>query len=135
MGNCARRESVSNYQCSPIIAHHLLMHSNASSNRTGRSDSLREGWIDTGTALLCLVPLLLTTYLPLPDLPDHLARQYILRDWASSPQLQVLSYSAWDAVAAGVPTDLLLTDLRFQRGEPNGLALAFHARSKNPDIA
>ena len=45
------------------------------------------------------------------------------------------SYSAWDAVAAGVPTDLLLTDLRFQRGEPNGLALAFHARSKNPDIA
>jgi DNA-binding NtrC family response regulator len=45
------------------------------------------------------------------------------------------SYSAWDAVAAGVPIDLLLTDLRFQRGEPNGLALAFHARSKNPNIA
>jgi CheY-like chemotaxis protein len=45
------------------------------------------------------------------------------------------SYSAWDAVAGGVPIDLLLTDLRFQHGEPNGLALAFHARAKNPDIA
>jgi hypothetical protein len=74
------------------------MHSNASSNRTGRSDSLREGWIDTGTALLCLVPLLLTTYLPLPDLPDHLARQYILRDWASSPQLQVFYVVHWSLV-------------------------------------
>jgi DNA-binding NtrC family response regulator len=45
------------------------------------------------------------------------------------------SYSAWDAVAAGVPMDMLLTDLWFRHGEPNGLALAFHARSKNPDIA
>ena len=45
------------------------------------------------------------------------------------------SYSAWDAVAAGVPMDLLMTDLRFPNGEPNGLALAFHARSRHPEIA
>ena len=40
-----------------------------------------------------MLPLLLTAHLPLADLPDHLARQYILRDWASSPVLQSITKS------------------------------------------
>ena len=61
--------------------------------------------------------------------------QQALKNTGHTITYHTSSYSAWDAVAAGVPIDLLLTDLRFQRGEPNGLALAFHARAKHPDIA
>ena len=60
--------------------------------------------------------------------------QQALKNTGHTITYHTSSYSAWDAVAAGVPMDLLLTDLRFQNGEPNGLALAFHARAKNPDI-
>lgn len=74
------------------------MHSHASWNRTRHSDSLREAWIDTGIALLCILPLLLTAHLPLSDLPNHLARQYILRDWATSPSLQMFYLIHWRLV-------------------------------------
>ncbi|WP_428483735.1 hypothetical protein [Rhodopila sp.] len=58
----------------------------------------RDGWIDVLVGLLCILPLLLTAHLPLSDLPNHLARQYILRDWASSPSLQQFYYIHWDLV-------------------------------------
>ena len=42
--------------------------------------------------------------------------------------------TAWDAVVDGSRIDLLLADLRFPRGQPNGVALALHARSKHPNM-
>lgn len=63
--------------------------------------STREPWdrvIDAGVVLLCIAPLLLTAHLPLTDLPNHLARQYILRDWASSPWFQQFYYIRWALV-------------------------------------
>ncbi len=54
--------------------------------------------LDVLAGLLCVLPLLLTAHLPLTDLPNHLARQYILRDWASSPLLQTFYYIQWDLV-------------------------------------
>ena len=77
-------------------------------NTAGRHDLLvtqrvhpglaRAAWIDTGIAILCILPLLLTAHIPLDDLPDHLARQYILRDWAQSPMLQQYYYIQWGMV-------------------------------------
>jgi hypothetical protein len=61
----------------------------------------RAAWdraIDAGVALLCVMPLLLTAHLPLTDLPNHLARQYILRDWASSPWFQQFYDIHWALV-------------------------------------
>lgn len=58
----------------------------------------REAWIDGVIGVLCILPLLLTAHLPLVDLPGHLARQYIIRDWASSPYLQAFYYVHWSLV-------------------------------------
>ncbi len=60
--------------------------------------TLREAAFDGLAALLCILPLLLTAHLPLTDLPNHLARQYILRDWASSPALQAFYAIHWALV-------------------------------------
>jgi hypothetical protein len=49
---------------------------------------MREAWIDGLIGVVCILPLLLTAHLPLADLPSHMALQYIIRDWASSPYLQ-----------------------------------------------
>jgi CheY-like chemotaxis protein len=40
------------------------------------------------------------------------------------------SVDAWDAITSGASIDLLLVDLRFPPGQPNGVALAHHARMK-----
>ena len=61
-------------------------------------DAVRAAWIDTGVAILCILPLLLTAHVPVSDLPNHLARQYILRDWAQSPMLQQYYYIQWGLV-------------------------------------
>jgi len=63
-----------------------------------RRQSAREEGIDCLIAAVCILPLLLTAHLPLTDLPNHLARQYILRDWASSPYLQTFYYVHWALV-------------------------------------
>jgi len=54
--------------------------------------------IDAALLLLAVSPLLLTAHLPLSDLPNHLARQYILRDWADSPALQSFYTYHWTLV-------------------------------------
>lgn len=58
----------------------------------------RAAWLDCLIAVVCILPLLLTAHLPLADLPSHLARQYIIRDWASSPTLQAFYYVQWALV-------------------------------------
>lgn len=61
--------------------------------------SLRhQAWIDCLIAAICILPLLLTVHLPLTDLPNHLARQYILRDWSGSPYLQTFYAVHWALV-------------------------------------
>jgi hypothetical protein len=45
-------------------------------------------WIDVLIGFLAISPLLLTAHIPLVDLPNHLARQYILRDVSTSNALQ-----------------------------------------------
>lgn len=62
------------------------------------TSTARDAWIDSLIGLICIVPLLLTTHLPLVDLPGHLARQYVIRDWASSPYLQSFYYVKWALV-------------------------------------
>src|SRR5689334_20409201 len=54
--------------------------------------------IDLAAAFLCVLPLLLTAHIPLTDLPNHLARQYIIRDIASSPILQNYYVVHWSFV-------------------------------------
>jgi hypothetical protein len=58
-------------------------------------DSRRQVWIDSLIGMVSILPLLLTAHLPLSDLPAHLARLYILKDWASSPYLQTFYYFHW----------------------------------------
>lgn len=58
----------------------------------------RDTRIDCLIAVLCILPLLLTAHLPLTDLPNHLARQFILRDWSSSPYLQTFYDVRWALV-------------------------------------
>src|ERR1700710_926963 len=67
-------------------------------NRLRRQTSRQAIWVDALVAAACILPLLLTAHLPLTDLPNHLARQYILRDWASSPFLQTFYYIRWELV-------------------------------------
>jgi hypothetical protein len=55
-------------------------------------------WLDALAILAAILPLLVTAHLPLTDLPNHLARQYIIRDWASSPALQAFYYVRWALV-------------------------------------
>jgi hypothetical protein len=57
--------------------------------------AVRDRLIDIAVLLFCVAPLLLTAHLPLSDLPNHLARQYVLRDWASSPYLQQFYTYHW----------------------------------------
>lgn len=58
----------------------------------------RHAAIDGIAALLCILPLLLTAHLPLTDLANHLARQVILRDWATSPAFQQFYAIHWALV-------------------------------------
>lgn len=55
----------------------------------------RAAWIDAAILAATLLPLGLTAHLPLSDLPNHLARQYVLRDWANTPALQTYYGYHW----------------------------------------
>lgn len=63
-----------------------------------RDYAVRDVWIDLGAALLCILPFLLTAHLPLTDLPNHLARQVILRDWSHSAAFQRFYDIHWGLV-------------------------------------
>lgn len=67
-------------------------------DQTKRLLEFRTAAIDCAIALVSILPLLLTGHLPLTDLPDHLARQYILRDLAHSPILQSFYEVHWALV-------------------------------------
>ena len=54
--------------------------------------------VDAGILLATLVPLLLTAHLPLSDLPNHLARQQVLHDWAGSATLRGFYTVHWALV-------------------------------------
>ena len=54
--------------------------------------------IDGLISIVLIVPFLVTTYLPLGDLPNHLARQHILVEWATSPDLQLFYYYKFSLV-------------------------------------
>jgi hypothetical protein len=58
----------------------------------------RAFWVDCLIAVIAILPLLLTAHLPLTDLPNHLARQYILRDWSNSTALQSFYLVHWALV-------------------------------------
>jgi hypothetical protein len=72
---------------------------------------LASGGIDGIVLLLAILPLLLTAHLALGDLPGHLAGQYVLRDWPSSPVLQSTYQIHW-AVVPNLALDLFVTAVR-----------------------
>jgi hypothetical protein len=45
-------------------------------------------WIDVLIGILAVSPLFLTAHIPLVDLPNHLARQYVIKDISTSSALQ-----------------------------------------------
>lgn len=65
---------------------------------TKRRLEIRETAIDWTIAAISIVPLLITQHLPLTDLPNHLARQYVLRDIAGSKVLQTFYEVHWSLV-------------------------------------
>jgi hypothetical protein len=67
--------------------------------------------IDATILAATLIPLLLTAHLPLSDLPNHLARQFVLRDWAASPTLQTYYGYDW-ALVPNLALELFVTALR-----------------------
>lgn len=71
----------------------------------------RDRLIDGAILLACLVPLLITAHLPLSDLPNHLARQFLLRDWAGSPAAQTFYSYEWRLVP-NLALELLVVALR-----------------------
>jgi len=79
----------------------LMAHADTVAGRDYRSfgaSPAREAWIDVLVGVICILPLLLTAHLPLVDLPGHLARQYVIRDWANSTYLQQFYYVQWALV-------------------------------------
>src|SRR3954452_15194401 len=75
------------------------------------ADRVRAAWVDTSVAVVSILPLLLTQHLPLADLPNHLARMYILRDWAASPELQAFYVPHW-ALVPNLALDIFVLVLR-----------------------
>src|SRR4051794_11303107 len=65
---------------------------------TPRRHRISDNLLDAAISLLAILPLLLTRHLPLVDLPNHLARQFILRDLADSPVLQKFYEVHWALV-------------------------------------
>ena len=55
-------------------------------------------WIDNLINLFLILPFLITSYLPLTDLPNHLERQHILSDLTTSPALQNYYHYGWQLV-------------------------------------
>ena len=71
---------------------------------------------------------------------DDTAYLYVVQRVLKGLGHQVRAYSnshdAWDAVTRkDDPIDLLLADLRFPTGQPNGVALALRARVNHPNMA
>jgi hypothetical protein len=66
--------------------------------RYALSASAANAIVDLFIAAFCILPLLLTAHLPLVDLPNHLARQVIIRDLPNSPYLQQFYQVQWDLV-------------------------------------
>jgi hypothetical protein len=58
----------------------------------------RSALADAAVLLAGVVPLLLTAHVPLVDLPNHLARQYVLRDLPTSAALQQFYWVRWGFV-------------------------------------
>jgi hypothetical protein len=84
----------------------------AAATATPRQASpINQAAIDILVALVCILPLLLTAHLPLTDLPNHLARQYILRDWADSPILQQFYTIHW-ALVPNLALEIVVIALR-----------------------
>ena len=79
--------------------------------QTWMTQQTRDGWIDAGLLFISILPLLLTTHLPLADLQNHLARQYVLRDWAHSPVLQAIYQIRW-ALVPNLALDLFVLVVR-----------------------
>lgn len=77
-----------------------------------RAFSLPDVWVDVIIAILCIFPLLLTAHIPMEDLPNHLARQYVLRDWAHSPDLQRYYYIQW-ALVPNLALELFFLTVRW----------------------
>lgn len=71
----------------------------------------RETALDFAIAFIAILPFLLTRHLPLNDLPDHLARQYILRDWAGSQILQTYYNVHW-ALVPNLALDIFVVGAR-----------------------
>jgi hypothetical protein len=68
------------------------------------------GSLAAATLLIALTPLILTSHLPLSDLPNHLARQYVLRDLPDSPALQQFYTVRW-ALVPNLALELFCTPL------------------------
>jgi hypothetical protein len=64
----------------------------------GRLWPKRDIFVDCLITLILSLPFLITPYLPLTDLPNHLARQHILSDWMTSPALQQYYNYKWQLV-------------------------------------
>ncbi|MBS0640639.1 MAG: hypothetical protein JSS43_12245, partial [Proteobacteria bacterium] len=80
-------------------------------------------WIDAAVVAVTILPLLLTQHLPLADLPNHLARMYILRDWHNSPNLQAFYVPHW-ALVPNLALELFVLALRPVLS-PDGAVRAF----------
>lgn len=75
----------------------------------GRSVGSRA--IDGFIALIAILPLLLTAHLPLADLPNHIGRQFILRDLSVSPILQQFYEVHW-ALVPNLAMDIFVAGAR-----------------------
>jgi hypothetical protein len=61
-------------------------------------DRSRAWVIDCAILAFAIVPLFLTAHVPLFDMPNHIARQYVIRDIATSPTLQQFYFVEWALV-------------------------------------
>src|SRR5262245_129880 len=73
------------------------------STAQGRDSVLRRvdarAWvIDCAILAFAVAPLFLTAHVPLFDMPNHIARQYVIRDIATNPTLQQFYYVEWALV-------------------------------------
>lgn len=73
--------------------------------------SMQDTWVDVLVGLACVLPLLITAHLPLVDLPGHLARQFVIRDLARSPDLQTF-YSVHWALVPNLALELFVLGAR-----------------------
>jgi hypothetical protein len=61
-------------------------------------DRARSWIVDCAILAFAIVPLFLTAHVPLFDMPNHIARQYVIRDIATSPTLQQFYFVEWALV-------------------------------------